>query len=68
MSNPIVQLPMGDLWRAPEFDKEGNIVPRQDNVDSRNMGVRRINSPDAQAILMADYERLKAEAEAANRK
>jgi hypothetical protein len=64
VSNPIVQLPMGDLWRAPTYDADGNIEPRKDNVDSRNMVARRVNSPDAQAILMADYERLKAEAEA----
>ena len=55
MSN-LIQLPMGDLWRAPVRDEQGNIVARKDNVDASNLPQRGKMSPDVAAILMAELE------------
>lgn len=56
MSNPLIQLPMGDLWRAPVRDEQGNIVARQDNVDIKNLPAVSKMTPDVAAILMADLQ------------
>lgn len=57
MSNPLIQLPMGDLWRAPERDENGDIVPRKDNVDASNLPRPGKMTPDVAAILMADLQK-----------
>ena len=61
----LIQLPMGDLWRAPVRDENGQIVPRKDNVDVSHLPAAGKMTPDVAAILMAERERLAAEAAAA---
>lgn len=52
----LIQLPMGDLWRAPIRDEQGQIVPRKDNVDVRHLPQAGKMTPDVAAILMAELQ------------
>lgn len=63
MSNDLVQLPMGDLWRPPVRDAEGNIIPRKDNVDASHLPRAGKMTPDVAAILMAELQAKAAPAE-----
>jgi hypothetical protein len=59
----MIQLPLsGDLWLAPEFDADGNIVPRADTLDMKNMPLPGKMSPDVAAILMHDLAQKSAPA------
>jgi hypothetical protein len=58
MSGNLIQLPMGDLWRAPEVDPEtGEHKQRADTINSAGLENRaRASSKDVEAILMAELE------------
>ena len=58
MSGNLIQLPMGDLWRAPEVDPEtGEHKQRADTISSAGLENRaRASSKDVEAILMAELE------------
>lgn len=61
----FTQLPVsGDLWMAPEVDKDGNVIPRADTVSVADMPVRAKMTPDVAAILMAEFEAAKTAAKA----
>jgi hypothetical protein len=65
--NQLVPLPMGDLWRPYEYDADGAIVQRLDNVQpqERNaLSMAANRSPDVAAILAAENARLRDEAAA----
>lgn len=59
----MVQLPLsGDLWMPPTFDEQGNITPREDTVNVKDLPpVNSKMSPDVAALLMAENARLAAE-------
>lgn len=66
MSNPLVQLPHGDLWIAPQRDENNELVaPRADNIPPVLPKVQPNMTGDQMAILMADRDRLAAELAAA---
>jgi hypothetical protein len=61
-----VHLPLGgDVWRPYQFDEQGQIIPRTDNVSAVPGPVLEARSPDVQAILMAELDAARAELEAA---
>ncbi len=62
MSN-MIQLPVsGDLWIPPEYDAEGNIKPREDNIAPDTTPKIRMTSPDVAALAMAELARVQNEA------
>lgn len=67
MTNPIVQLPMGDLFRPYEYDEDGNIKQRANTIDAAAAvahAAMASRGPDVAAILMAENLRLQDEAAA----
>lgn len=52
----MFQLPMGDLWRPPVLDEQGNTVERADSVKAPLPGERPKHTPEVAAILMRELE------------
>ena len=53
----MIVLPLSkDLWIAPEYDKDGNIVARKDNVSTANLPQPSQMTPDQMAMLMAQVQ------------
>jgi hypothetical protein len=59
-----IPLPLSrDLWQPYEFDAEGAIIERKDNIDaSRLPQSAAVAGPDVAALLMAERDALLAEA------
>lgn len=54
---PMFQLPMGDLWRPPVQDENGENVQRPDTVSTQHLAQRPKAGADVAAILMAELEK-----------
>lgn len=64
-NNPLVQLPHGDLWRAPEHNENNEVVERKNTVEAPSVRLAPVGmTPDQMAAIMHENALLAAQVNA----